>query len=89
MNPESPGENQVIDVKNILKEGGEDAKIITTYFEQNLHLTNPLREKLIDLVLKEKRKLSRAMLSNIADQICMIFPGELKVLYSVFNVFVI
>lgn len=65
----------------ILKNGGERAAEILNYFEKNRELTDPLREMLVDLIIKAKRVLTRDMMNDAAHQICEIFVGETKVFH--------
>lgn len=76
-------QNLIIDLKMILKNGGKSAAEITKYFKEESELVDPLREQLVDLIIKD-RKLSREQMSKLADQICITFPGEKKVLTQLF-----
>lgn len=49
------------------------------FFKANLHLNDALREKLVRIIIQAKPELTRPMMNDIADQICINFPGESKV----------
>lgn len=73
----------MVDVKKILK--ARDAQEIKEYFKNSNHLTDVLREKLVGIILRDKLEHSRKVLDNIAEQICIIFPTEKKVLGYTFS----
>ncbi|XP_037033372.1 uncharacterized protein LOC119072298 [Bradysia coprophila] len=81
LDKQSQNTRRLNDVKYMLESGGEVAANIHAFYETNNCLIDPLRENLVDLILKEKRQIPRGILNEIADQICTIFSTEKKRVY--------